>query len=103
MLDRPARPLTLIDLAVPRDVDPEAAGIQGVHVIDILTLREHLADRDEETVLQIADARRIVDEEVRRYVVRRRGDELAPLIRAVRRRGDRIVADELERYASRLA
>ena len=35
-------------------------------------------------------------------MVRRRGDELAPLIRAVRRRGDRVVAGELERYASRL-
>ena len=55
-LDRPARPLALIDLAVPRDVDPEAAAIEGVHVIDIVTLRERLADRDEETAA--ADRRR---------------------------------------------
>ena len=39
----------------------------------------------------IAQAREIVTEEVRRFAVRRRGDELAPLIRAIRRRGDAIL------------
>lgn len=100
---RPTRPLALIDLAVPRDVDPDAASIEGVHVIDILTLRDRVADRDEETAAQIAEAHRIVEEEIRRYVVRRRGDELAPLIRQVRARGDRVMAEELARHASHLA
>ena len=35
--------------------------------------------------------------------MRRRGDELAPLIRAVRRRGDEVAHREIERFASRLA
>ena len=100
---RPTRPLALIDLAVPRDIDPGAASIEGVHVIDILTLRDRVADRDEETAAQIAEAHRIVEEEIRRYVVRRRGDELAPLIRQVRARGDHVMAEELARHASRLA
>ena len=51
----------------------------------------------------IAHAREIVAEEVRRFAVRRRGDELAPLIRAIRRRGDAILQGELERHAGRLA
>ena len=50
----------------------------------------------------IARAREIVSEEVRRFVVRRRGDELAPLIRALRRRGDAVLQGELERQARRL-
>jgi glutamyl-tRNA reductase len=44
-----------------------------------------------------------VADEVRRWVVRRRGDELAPIIRALRDRGDEVVRAELERHASRLA
>jgi glutamyl-tRNA reductase len=100
---RPTRPLVLIDLAVPRDVEPEAGSIDGVHLIDILTLRNRVADRDEETAAQIAEANRIVAQEMRRFVVRRRGDELAPLIRQVRARGDRVMAEELTRHASRLA
>jgi glutamyl-tRNA reductase len=100
---RPDRPLVLVDLAVPRDVDPQVSTLDGVRLIDILAVRERLPERDEETAAQIEEARRIVREEVRRYVIRRRGDELAPLIRAVRRRGDRVVAGELERYASRLS
>jgi len=39
----------------------------------------------------VAEARAIVAEEVRRFVVRRRGDELAPVIRAIRRRGEEIL------------
>lgn len=102
MAQRSARPLTLVDLAVPRDIDPQASSLDDVHLIDILTIRERLADRDEQTAGQIAEARRIVDEEVRRYAIRRRGDELAPLIRAVHARGDDVVAAELDRYAARL-
>ncbi|MGZ8805047.1 MAG: hypothetical protein ACXWZG_07100, partial [Microbacterium sp.] len=103
MAARPDRPLVLLDLAVPRDVDPETAYVEGARVIDIVSLRERLAEHDAETADDIARAHEIVGEEVRRYVLRRRGDELAPLIRAIRRRGDEVVGFELERFASRLA
>jgi glutamyl-tRNA reductase len=101
---RPSRPLVLVDLAVPRDVDPEVASVDGVRVIDIVALRDRIvADREEGAADDLARARRIVDEEVRRWVLRRRGDELAPLIRSIRRRGDEVVRAELERHAARLA
>ncbi|MEA2579319.1 MAG: glutamyl-tRNA reductase [Actinomycetota bacterium] len=100
---RKARPLVLVDLAVPRDVEPGAADLDGVTVVDVLSLRERLADHDEATADEIGRAHEIVAEEVHRYVVRRRSDALAPLIRAIRARGDEIMATELDRYAGRLA
>lgn len=103
MAERDGRPLVLLDLAVPRDVEPETAYVEGTRVIDIVSLRERLADHDAETAEGIARAHEIVADEVRRYVVRRRGDELAPLIRAMRRRGDEVVSGELARFANRLA
>jgi glutamyl-tRNA reductase len=95
----PAAPLVLLDLAVPRDVEPEAGSLPGVTLIDVDALRDRGGAVEDDA---IAQAREIVSEEVRRFVVRRRGDELAPLIRALRRRGDTVLHGELERQAGRL-
>ncbi|MEA2557356.1 MAG: glutamyl-tRNA reductase, partial [Actinomycetota bacterium] len=64
---------------------------------------ERLADHDEATAEEIGRAHEIVAEEVHRYVVRRRSDALAPLIRAIRARGDEVMATEIDRYAGRLS
>ena len=93
------RPLVIVDLAVPRDVDPDVARLPSVTLIDIEALRAAATVADPATV---AAARAIVDDEVRRFTARRRGDELAPLIREIRRRGDAILRAELERHAGRL-
>jgi glutamyl-tRNA reductase len=92
-------PLVLLDLAVPRDVEPEAGSVPGVTLLDLEALRDPGTGGED----AVDQARRIVSEEVRRFVVRRRGDELAPLIRAIRRRGDDVLQTELDRYAGRLA
>jgi glutamyl-tRNA reductase len=102
MANRGRRPLVLVDLAVPRDVETGTGDIDGVTVVDVLSLREQLADHDEATAGEIGRAHEIVGEEVRRYAVRRRSDALAPLIRAIRARGDEIMTAELDRYANRL-
>ena len=96
-------PLVLLDLAVPRDVAPDVEAFDGVRVIDIRAIRDRLMARGDATTDDIARAHEIVAEEVRRWVVRRRSDALAPLIRAVRARGDEAVRSELARYASRLS
>jgi glutamyl-tRNA reductase len=95
-------PLVLLDLAVPRDVDPGVEGLDGVRLIDIRAIHERMA-RGDATADDIARAHEIVAEEVRRWVVRRRSDALAPLIRAVQARGEEAVRSELARYAGRLS
>jgi glutamyl-tRNA reductase len=92
-------PLVLLDLAVPRDVEPEAGSVPGVRLFAVEALRHRGWAGDEATVAQ---AREIVGEELRRFFVRRGGDELAPVIRAIRRRGDAILQTELQRHAGRL-
>ena len=96
-------PLVLLDLAVPRDVDPGVEALDGVRLIDIRAIRERLMARGDATADDIARAHEIVAEEVRRWVVRRRSDALAPLIRAVQARGEEAVRSELARYAGRLS
>jgi glutamyl-tRNA reductase len=99
--DRPG-PLVVLDLAVPRDVDPAVAELPGVDLITTEHLRAALEERETDIPDQIARAREIVDEEVRRFRVRRHSERLAPLIKALRTRGDEVTAGELERFASRL-
>jgi glutamyl-tRNA reductase len=97
------RPMFILDLAVPRDVDPEAAGIPGVDLADIDDLRDVVAEARGDPGRELIAARAIVEEETRRYAVSRRTARLAPVIRALHERGESIRAAELERLGARLA
>ena len=97
-----SRPLFILDLAVPRDVEPSVGSIGGVRLVNIEGLRDVLAAAGE-TSDDIAHGNRIVDDEVRRFSIRRRSEHLAPLIRALRERGDAVLAAELSRFRSELA
>jgi len=97
------RPLFILDLAVPRDVEPSAREVPGVELIDIEGLKDSLAVRAAEATEEIEHARAIVADEVRRFTLRRRAARLAPLIRSLRRRGDEIVDAELDRFGAELA
>jgi glutamyl-tRNA reductase len=100
---RSGRPLFLLDLAVPRDVEPSAGALEGVHLVDIVGLRDSLAGREHDLALDLERARGIVADEVRRLAVRRRSERLAPAITALRDRGDAVARSELERFRSELA
>jgi glutamyl-tRNA reductase len=91
-----------LDLAVPRDVDPAVAGLPGMRLADVDDLKaavEGSGDADQ----VFAQAEVIVAEEVRRFADRQRAARLAPLIQALRDRGERILAAELSKAAPRLA
>ena len=96
-------PMFVLDLAVPRDVEPSAREIDTVTVADLDDLRSTVSARGAATSADIERAHEIVDEEVRRFTLRRRAERLAPLIHALRRRGDAVVETELRRFRSDLA
>ncbi len=96
---RVGRPLFVLDLAVPRDVDPAVADVPGVTLADI----DDLAARGTAPAEEIDRAGAIVAEEAGRFTAWRRAARLAPVIRALRDRGSRIRAAELARMSPRLA
>jgi glutamyl-tRNA reductase len=98
--ERHGRPLFLLDLAVPRDVDPAVRGLEGVTVADIDDLRGPLEREDGDAVAAVG---RIVAEEAARFATWRRTTRLAPLIAALHDKGERIRAGELRRAEARLA
>jgi len=97
------RPMFVLDIAVPRDVEASAARLPNVGLVDIDGLRASVEVHAAETAADIQRAHEIVADEVRRYVVRRRAERLGPLFRALQDRGDAVVRDELERFRSELA
>ena len=97
------RRLFLLDLAVPRDVDPSAREVPGVRVADIDDLRDVLAASREGIAAEVEAAGEVIAQEARKFVTQRRAAKLAPLIAALHERGERVRAAELERLASRLS
>jgi glutamyl-tRNA reductase len=96
--------LFLLDLAVPRNADPNVRDVGGVEVADMDDLRGRLgAGPAGAPIADVERARGIVAEEAMRFEERRAVARLAPLIRALREAGDRAVAAELRRAAPRLA
>ena len=61
---RKFRPLFLIDLAVPRDIDPEVGDIEEVYLYDIDTIEQIAAEGRERRSEQIAVCEKIIDEEL---------------------------------------
>lgn len=102
MASRPHRPLLLVDIAVPRDIDPSAATIAGVTLLDMDDLRDFaragLAGREGE----VAAVSTIIDAEVEQYRVRSSAREVAPLIAAFRQRAETVRDDEFTAFAGRL-
>ena len=98
---RAGRPMFLLDLAVPRDVDPRAGSVPGAAVADLDGLATMLEGGGPEE--EVARAWSIVGEEVARFARRRRAADLAPLIRTLEDAGERARAAELARHAGALA
>jgi glutamyl-tRNA reductase len=100
-IGRRTAPLFVLDLAVPRDVEPEVGGLPGVRLADVDDLRAALGQAGE-AAGAVEAAQAIVAEEVARFAVWRRSNRLAPLIRALQDRGEAVLAAELARTAPRL-
>jgi glutamyl-tRNA reductase len=95
--------LFILDLAVPRDVQPEVAQVPGVRLADLDDLRDIVSARNASVVDEVSRAEEIIDEEARRFTEWRRAAKLSPLIQALRERGASIEAAELARVAPKLA
>ena len=103
MRSRRHRPLFIIDIAVPRDVDPEVGSLDQVFLYNIDDLRtivqENLARRGGE----LARAEAIVDEEVAKYAAWMQSREIVPTVVALRQRFEAIRRAELQRLEPKLA
>ncbi len=100
MRARPDRPLVLVDLAVPRDVDPACAEVAGVTVLDIDAVRA--LTETGRTGAEVVKARALVEQEATLFAAWTRSVRVEPTIAALRSRAEQIRAAEVARVAGRL-
>jgi len=103
MRDRPGRPLFLIDIAVPRDIEPSAGEVPGVHLFNIDDLEARVLSNMRGRRAEARQARAIVDEEVLRFERWLAVRDAVPTIAALRDRAEAIRQSELARTATLLA
>lgn len=97
MAARAGRPLVLLDLALPRDIDPEARSLPGITLVDL----EAIADAGVGAA-GVDAVRRIVAEEVHAYGGLQIEAQIAPTVTALRSKAADVVAAELSRLDGRL-
>jgi len=95
-------PLLLVDLAVPRDVDPAVAALPHCTVRNLDDLETVAASSLDRRLRELPRAEAIVAEEAVRFVQRQRELAAAPAIASLHRRAEEIRAAELARAAGRL-
>jgi glutamyl-tRNA reductase len=94
------RPLVVIDLALPRDVDPAVGDEPGVRLINLAVLAADLEGAGEQA--EVAEVRGIVAQELSAYLAVRRSASVTPTVVALRTMATGVVEAELQRLAGRL-
>ena len=95
-----ARPLAIVDLALPHDVDPAAAELPGVTLVGLAQLAEALHDGT--SGAEVLEVRRILGEEVTAFLAARRQASVTPTVVALRSMATSVVDAEMTRLESRL-
>mgnify|MGYP000315474397 CR=1 FL=1 len=99
---RPQRPLFLIDIAVPRDIDPDAANIPHVKLYDIDNLNAKLEDSLAERMAEVPQVQSILDEELIEFAEYMKSLEMIPIIADIRQQAETIRQEVLEKTLRRL-
>jgi glutamyl-tRNA reductase len=96
------RPMFFIDMAVPRDVDPEMNKLDGIFVYDLDDLQQVAAGHMDERSREAIGAESIVAAEVKRFHQRQLSVNAAPAIVALQRRAEEMRIAEFQRIQNRL-
>jgi len=99
---RDGAPLLVVDVAVPRDVDPGARQVPGVTVLDIDDLKRFTEGSLHDRRREISRVQGIIIDELEQFQTDRTARELTPLVTALRRRGEEIRTAELGRFRTKL-
>ncbi|MGL5827022.1 MAG: glutamyl-tRNA reductase [Nocardioides sp.] len=98
-----APPLTIIDLALPHDVDPAVVALPGLHLVNLADLAEASAGSlNDDVRTAISSVRAIVREEVATFVAARRRAGVTPTVVALRSMATTVVDAEIARLDARL-
>lgn len=101
MFEREGKPIFLIDIAVPRNIDPSVVETENVYLYNVDNLKD-IADNNMRGRMQELDkANSIIDEDVEEFVHWYDELSIAPTITVIKNKFDEIRENELSRYRNR--
>jgi glutamyl-tRNA reductase len=100
---RRRRPIFMVDMAVPRDVDPHVAELEDVYLFSIDDLQQLIDENMQQRQAAADGARLLINEEVARFLAESRAQDAGPAIRALRRQADGIRQQTVEQARRMLA
>jgi glutamyl-tRNA reductase len=103
MQRRDGRALLVVDVAVPRDVDPGVSQVFGITLLDIDDLRAFGEQNLQARRAEVGKVREIINDELERYRLEQSARVVSPLVAALRGRAEGVRDAELVRHASKLA
>lgn len=100
---RPTRPMILMDIAVPRDVDAQVRELEHVHLYDIDQLNDQLTRSVEERMAEVPGVEAILEDELRGFGEWFQRLEIRPVIKAMREHAEDIRRHQVEKAMRRFA
>ena len=97
MQKRRGKPMFLVDIAVPRDIDPRIGDIDGAYLYDIDDLQQVVQGNVEHREQEAEHARRLLEEEAQAFLKWLKSLESVPLIRRIQQQMDIRRLEELEK------
>jgi glutamyl-tRNA reductase len=91
------RPLFLVDLSVPRAIDPEIRSLENIYLKDVDDIGAIVASNSAQRASEAVRAEAIVDDEVEQFVRISRGREAVPVLAELRRHADAVARAEIAR------
>ena len=93
---RRRRPIFMVDMAVPRDIDPAVAELEDVYLFSIDDLQQLVDENIQQREVAAGGARLLITEEVARFLAESRAQDAGPAIRALRQQADGIRQQTVE-------
>jgi glutamyl-tRNA reductase len=100
---RRRRPIFMVDMAVPRDIDPTVAELEDVYLFSIDDLQKLVDENMQQREVAADGARLLINEEVMRFLAESRAQDAGPAIRALRQQADGIRQQTVEQARRMLA
>ena len=97
------RPLLIVDLGMPRNVDPGVRDVPNVTVLDLADLRGFVQVGLDQRRKEVQPVRNLVAAEVERWLESTTVRGMAPIVTALHERGEQVRVAELERFRARLS
>ena len=97
------RPIFMVDLAVPRNIEPDVADLEDVYLFSIDDLQQLVDENRQQRETAAADARLVIQQEVAHFLAQSRAQDAGPAIQSLRRQADAIrqqTAEQARRMAA---